>query len=187
MSARSAPLAFDRSEHCAWPAFAEDCSHSTCRTQPARLFCEAFYEKLRSDGHEHPKRKGELLNSWDTRTLDLRPHSPKVLSTSADARAIVLEIPAGENLTDHQVHERAWVTVLDGEVEITTTEGEKVVGGCGLTVEFAPRERHAVHARATARLLLLLTPWPGQGHPGTMPLEDKAHAREHAAGHRTSP
>ncbi len=126
------------------------------------------------------------MNSWDIRGLDLRPHSPEILSTTDDARAIVLEIPAGESMQDHQVHERAWVTVIDGEVEITTTSGEQVVGGPGLMVEFAPRERHAVLARSTARLLLLLTPWPGRGHPGTMTLEDKAQATDRAAERRAS-
>jgi hypothetical protein len=128
--------------------------------------------------------EGELMNSWDIRRLGLRPHSPEVLSTTGDARAIALEIPAGESLRDHQVHERAWVTVVDGEVEIITTDGENVVGGCSLTVEFAPRERHAVVAPSTARLLLLLTPWPGQGHPGTMTVEDRAQARDRAAEHK---
>jgi len=60
------------------------------------------------------------MKSWDIKTLDLRPHSPEILSSSQDARAIVLELPAGEALTDHQVHERAWVTVIEGEVEITS-------------------------------------------------------------------
>ncbi len=124
------------------------------------------------------------MNSWDVRALDLRPHSPEILSTTDDARAIVLEVPAGESLQDHQVHERAWVTIIDGEVEITTTGGEKVVGGCGLMVEFAPGERHAVFACSTARLLLLLTPWPGPGHPGTMTLEDKAQATHRGIEHR---
>jgi hypothetical protein len=66
-------------------------------------------------------------------------------------------IPAGESLDDHQVHERAWVTVLAGEVEITTTAGERINGGSGLLIEFSPNERHAVHARTDAHLLLLLT------------------------------
>jgi quercetin dioxygenase-like cupin family protein len=127
------------------------------------------------------------VNSWDIRHLDLGPHSPEVLATSDDARAIALEIPAGESLRDHQVHERAWVTVVDGEVKITTPDGENVVGGCGLTVEFAPGERHAIVARSTARLLLLLTPWPGDGHPGTMTLENRAQARERAAQHKRGP
>lgn len=126
------------------------------------------------------------MKHWDTTGLGLRPHSPKILSTTDDARAIVLEIPAGESLEDHQVHERAWVTVLEGEVDVTTTDGERVSGASGLVIEFAPRERHAVHARSNARLLLLLTPWPGTGHPGGMTLKEKAHARDRAATHLNS-
>jgi len=127
------------------------------------------------------------VNSWDIRGLGLRPHSPKILATTDDARAIVLEIPAGESLSDHQVHERAWVTVIDGEVEITTTDGEAITGRPGLMVQFAPSERHAVLARSTARLLLLLTPWPGLGHPGPVTDEERAEVRQRAAEHRTSP
>jgi len=124
------------------------------------------------------------MRSWDLRTHPLAPHAPEILSSDAAARAIVLEIPAGESLSEHQVHERAWVTIIDGEVEISSSNGETVTGSTGLLVEFAPAERHAVLARSTARLLLLLAPWPGDGHPGTMPLEEKATVRERAAEHR---
>src|SRR5579875_1017332 len=124
------------------------------------------------------------MKSWDLRTHALAPHAPEILSSDAAARAIVLEIPAGESLSEHQVHERAWVTIIDGEVEISSSNGETVTGSTGLLVEFAPAERHAVLARSTARLLLLLAPWPGDGHPGTMPLEEKATVRERAAEHR---
>ena len=81
----------------------------------------------------------EAMKSWNISELDLRPHSPEILSSTDDARAIVLEIPAGEALTDHQVHERAWVMVIEGEVEITTTAGDQVDGGTSLLVEFDPR------------------------------------------------
>jgi hypothetical protein len=74
--------------------------------------------------------------------------------------------------------------VLTGDVEITTTAGERITGGQGLVVEFDPAERHAVRAVSDTRLLLLLTPWPGAGHPGAMSIEDKAHVRERAAEHR---
>ncbi len=124
------------------------------------------------------------MNSWTTPDLNLRPHAPEILASTDDARAIALMIPAGESLDDHQVHERAWVIVLDGEVEITTSAGDSVIGGKGLLVEFAPNERHAVHARSDARLLLLLTPWPGVDHPGAMTLEQKANAVHHAAERR---
>ena len=126
------------------------------------------------------------MNHWDLRSLPLRAHSPEILSTTDDARAILLDIPAGETLSDHQVHERAWVTVIDGEAEVSTAAGERVQGGPGLLVEFAPAERHAVRALTTTRLLLVLTPWPGEGHPGAMTVEEKAHVRERAAEARTA-
>ena len=124
------------------------------------------------------------MNSWQITDLELHPHAPQILTSTDDARAIALMIPAGESLQDHQVHERAWVVVLDGEVEIDTPAGDRVTGGGGLLLEFAPNELHAVHARSDARLLLLLTPWPGAGHPGAMTLEEKADARHAAREHR---
>ena len=117
--------------------------------------------------------------------MAVRPHAPEILDSVDGGRAIVLEIPAGESLQDHQVHEHAWVTVIKGEVEITAAD-QTAFGGVGLMVEFAPGERHAVHARTAARLLLLLTPWPGDGHPGTMALADKQTVRQRAAEHNRS-
>lgn len=122
------------------------------------------------------------MNHWKIRDLDLKPSSPRILSSTDDARAIIIELPRGEALADHEVHERAWVTVVEGEVAITTTAGgEQVIGGPGMLVEFDPSERHRVDAHTDARLLLLLTPWPGSGHPGAMRVEDKARVRESAA------
>jgi quercetin dioxygenase-like cupin family protein len=121
------------------------------------------------------------VNSWDLRGLDLKPRLPEILSSSDAARAIVLDLAAGESLSDHEVHERAWLVVLDGEIEVATAGGEVAGGGVGLLVEFAPGERHEVLASADARLLLLLTPWPGSGHPGAMTIREKLYARRRAA------
>jgi hypothetical protein len=41
-----------------------------------------------------------------------------------------------------------------------------VRGGPGFLAVFDPHERHEVRAAADARLLLVLAPWPGDGHPG---------------------
>jgi redox-sensitive bicupin YhaK (pirin superfamily) len=123
------------------------------------------------------------MNHWKITNLELKPHAPEILASNDDARAIALLLRAGESLDDHEVHERAWLMVIDGEVEVTSSTGGSAIGGCGLLVEFAPSECHAVHARSDARLLLLLTPWPGAGHPGTMTLEQKTNARRDAAEH----
>jgi quercetin dioxygenase-like cupin family protein len=121
------------------------------------------------------------LKSWQLNTLDLKPRLPEILSSSDVARAIVLDLAAGESLSDHEVHERAWVIVIEGTIEVTTTAGEHAEGEAGLLLEFAPAERHEVIASSNARLLLLLTPWPGTGHPGAMTIREKLYARRHAA------
>jgi quercetin dioxygenase-like cupin family protein len=121
------------------------------------------------------------VNSWDIKALSLKSRLPEILSTSDAARVIALDLAAGESLADHEVHERAWVVVLDGEVEVTTAAGERTSGGAGLLVELAPGERHEVLASSKARLLLLLAPWPGSGHPGAMTVREKLYARRHAA------
>ena len=107
------------------------------------------------------------MEHWDLSTLDVEPHKPQVLhSTRGEARSIALHLPAGEELQDHQVHERAHVVVISGEIEIEIDGGEVVTGGAGLLAVFDPNERHEVRARSDARLLLVLAPWPGPGHPG---------------------
>src|SRR3954468_14396476 len=106
------------------------------------------------------------MESWDLKTVDVEPHQPRILASADDARTILLQLPEGEELQEHEVHERAWVLVVDGEVEIGTPDGgERITGGPGLLAQFAPRERHDVKAIRDSRLLLWLAPWPGEGHP----------------------
>src|SRR5215210_4837947 len=106
------------------------------------------------------------MKHWDLRTLGVEAHRPAILhSTRGEARSIALHLPAGEELQDHEVHERAHLVVIEGEVDIAQ-DGETLSGGAGLLAVFDPGERHEVRARTDARLLLLLAPWPGPGHPG---------------------
>jgi redox-sensitive bicupin YhaK (pirin superfamily) len=102
------------------------------------------------------------MEHWDLRALDVAPHQPKILhSARGEARSILINLPAGEELQEHQVHERAYVVVIDGEVEV---EGQ--TGGPGFAAVFDPHERHTVRSASDARILLVLAPWPGDGHPG---------------------
>jgi quercetin dioxygenase-like cupin family protein len=125
------------------------------------------------------------MQSWDLKSVEAEPHQPQILASAEDARAIVLRLPAGEALQEHEVHERARVVVIEGEVEVSTVAGETVPATAGHLFEFDPGERHTVAARSDSRLLLILSPWPGDGHPGAMTLEEKAGARQRAAEHTT--
>ena len=107
------------------------------------------------------------MEHWDLRTLEVEPHQPKILhSARGEARSILINLPAGEELQEHQVHERAYVVVIDGEVEL----GGPAPAAPGLAAVFDPNERHAVKAISDARLLIVLAPWPGDGHPGARDL-----------------
>ena len=102
------------------------------------------------------------MEHWDLKTLDVQPHQPKILhSARGEARSILINLPAGESLQEHQVHERAYVVVIDGEVDLAGHSS-----GPGAAAVFDPAERHAVTAASDARLLIVLAPWPGTGHPG---------------------
>ncbi|MBD0282813.1 MAG: cupin domain-containing protein [Thermoleophilaceae bacterium] len=104
------------------------------------------------------------MDSWDIASLPVEPHRPEVLRSDDETRVVALNLPSGERLQEHQVHERTWLVVADGEVEVD--EGETTVtGGPGLLVHFEPNERREVRATRDARLILLLAPWPGEGHP----------------------
>lgn len=105
------------------------------------------------------------MESWNLSALDVEPHQPLVLDSESEGRAILINLPKGEQLQEHQVHERAFVLVVEGVVGITTPGGEDAEGGPGLLTIFAPSERHEVTALEDSRILLVLSPWPGEGHP----------------------
>jgi quercetin dioxygenase-like cupin family protein len=107
------------------------------------------------------------METWDVRSLEIEVHHPVVLRSDDETRAIGIQLPAGEELQEHQVHERSYLIVVDGEISITQ-DGESVSGGAGLLAHFAPNERRTVRALSDTRLLLVLAPWPGQGHPSRM-------------------
>ena len=102
------------------------------------------------------------MEHWDLRTLDVAPHQPRILhSARGEARSILINLPAGEELQEHQVHERAYVVVIDGEVELAGTSGAAASRRCSTR-----NERHAVQATTDSRLLLVLAPVAGRRPPG---------------------
>jgi quercetin dioxygenase-like cupin family protein len=88
---------------------------------------------------------------------------PRVLFTSPECRAVVIDLREGEELGDHRVRERAVVEVVAGRVSIECS-GETADCDTGTLVTFDPGEHHKVRALADARLLLILAPWPALKH-----------------------
>ena len=106
------------------------------------------------------------MEHWDLRSLEVDPRQPRILhSKRGEARSIAINLPAGEALQEHEVHERAYLVVVEGEIEVRNG-GSAITGGAGFAAVFDPHERHEVRAMRDARLLLVLAPWPGDGHPG---------------------
>jgi quercetin dioxygenase-like cupin family protein len=127
------------------------------------------------------------MRDWDLKAVEAEPRKPEILASAEDARTIALRLPAGEELQEHEVHERGRLVVVDGEVEVTANGGEPIGAAAGHLFEFEPGERRTIAARTDAVLLLVLSPWPGDGHPGALSLEEKAEVRERAAEHQASP
>jgi quercetin dioxygenase-like cupin family protein len=90
--------------------------------------------------------------------------SPVVLHSRDGAeRVILIELRAGDALGEHQVKESAFLLVLDGSVRVGAG-GEPVEAESGTLFQFDPDERHSVTSERGARVLLMLAPWPGEGH-----------------------
>ena len=122
---------------------------------------------MRGGQQEHRPLRSPPVETWDVCRLELEAHHPRVLHSSlGEARSIAIRLPAGEALGTHQVHEYAHVIVLSGEIEVMGGDGATASGGPGFVAIFDPGERHAVRATSDARVLLILAPWPGPGHPG---------------------
>ncbi|HJQ74706.1 MAG TPA: hypothetical protein VJ814_07460 [Gaiellaceae bacterium] len=106
------------------------------------------------------------MRHWRLREVDT-PHgarSPVVLHSKEGAeRAVLIELRAGEALGDHGVKESALLLVLDGRLRVEAAD-ESVDGEAGTLFQFEPDERRSITSDGGARLLLLLAPWPGEGH-----------------------
>jgi quercetin dioxygenase-like cupin family protein len=89
--------------------------------------------------------------------------SPVVLHSSGEGRAVLIGLNPGQRLGDHQVKEHTFIVVLDGTARIETG-GETLEADAGTLVAFEPDERRVVASDSGAKILLLLAPWPGEGH-----------------------
>jgi quercetin dioxygenase-like cupin family protein len=109
---------------------------------------------------------GATVRHWRLREVETPQgaRSPVVLHSRDGAeRAVLIELRAGEALGDHRVKESALLLVLDGTVRVEAGN-ESVDGEPAALFHFDPDELRSVTSDGGARLLLLLAPWPGEGH-----------------------
>jgi quercetin dioxygenase-like cupin family protein len=113
------------------------------------------------------------VEAWDLTSIETPGGtvSPHVLF-SDDSRAVLIRLAPGQELSEHQVKERAFVCVVEGSAVVRCGERELEVD-VGSLLTFEPGERHSVRSAAGARLLLILAPWPAPDHygPGDAPVE----------------
>jgi quercetin dioxygenase-like cupin family protein len=105
------------------------------------------------------------VHSWNLREIDTPggSRSPVVLRSDDAARAVLIALEPGQALGDHQVKEQALIAVVEGDVRVEAG-GETIEGGAGCFFSFEADERHAISSDDGARILLVLVPWPGEGH-----------------------
>ena len=105
------------------------------------------------------------MQHWDLQEIDTPggSRSPVVLRSDEAARAVLIALEPGQRLGEHQVKERALVSVVDGAVRVESG-GETVDGTPGCFFFFDADERRSISTDTGARILMVLAPWPGEGH-----------------------
>ena len=105
------------------------------------------------------------MRQWDLSAIETPGGSisPVVLYSQEEGRAVLVGLEPGQELGDHQVKEHAFVVVVDGTVHVHSS-GDSVDAGAGTLLLFEPDERRVISSDGVARILLLLAPWPGEGH-----------------------
>lgn len=88
-----------------------------------------------------------------------------MLHSASEARAIAIALPSGEEMQEHQTHEAAFLHVVEGQIEIEQDGRGAARGGPGLFACLEANERRRIRALSDARLVLILGPWPEEGHP----------------------
>jgi quercetin dioxygenase-like cupin family protein len=105
------------------------------------------------------------VQRWNLLAIDAPQgtRDPVVVAQDAGARAVLVVLSPGQELGEHQVKENAWVAILEGSVRVAAP-GESHDVGPGTLLRFEPGERHSLASADGARILMLLTPWPAEGH-----------------------
>ena len=104
------------------------------------------------------------MERWHLPSIEANgKREPRVLFSRPGCRAVLLDLNAGDTLGEHRLHEHAVVEIVSGRLGLAADDRE-VECDAGTLLTFTPGETRSVRAIEASRLLLLLAPWPGQGH-----------------------
>ncbi len=105
------------------------------------------------------------MQHWNLNDLETPrgSRSPVVLRSDNNARAVLVALDAGQALRDHETKEGALVSIVEGSARIESG-GETVEAGPGCVFYFEADERRSIASDSGARLLMVFSPWPGEGH-----------------------
>jgi len=105
------------------------------------------------------------VQHWNLNDLETPrgSRSPVVLRSDNNARAVLVALDAGQALRDHETKEGALVSIVEGSARIESG-GETVEAGPGCVFYFEADERRSIASDSGARLLMVFSPWPGEGH-----------------------
>ena len=128
----------------------------------------SHHEAVDDERHEERLSVGvyaSAVQRWDLHSpaAPNGTRDPIVLHSDDAARAVLIVLQPGQELGEHQVKENAWVTVIDGEVDVDMRrrhrQRRRRERSCGSTRASGTR----CAARTARACLLLLSPWPGAG------------------------
>jgi quercetin dioxygenase-like cupin family protein len=111
-------------------------------------------------------RSRRTVHHWKLYEIDTPDgsRSPVVLhSVDGESRVVLVALDPGQELGMHQVKEAAFLLLVAGEARVEAG-GEAVQAASGDLFRFEPDERRSVSSDGGARILLMLAPWPGDGH-----------------------
>ena len=104
------------------------------------------------------------MDRWDLASIEARgKREPRVLFSHPSCRAILIDLQASEEMGEHRVHEDAVLHVVSGRIGLAVADHGADCGP-GTLVTFTAGETRTVRALEPSRILLLLAPWPGEGH-----------------------
>ncbi len=104
------------------------------------------------------------MQRWHLPSIEANgKREPRVLFSRPECRAVVIDLNTGDELGAHRVYESAVLQVVSGRVRLDVGD-EGVECDAGSLVTFAARETRSMRALEPSRILLVLAPWPGDGH-----------------------